>query len=77
MGSEARRDAKKVIAALGQLGHEQRAVLVLAYQHGLTCQEIAEHEGIPIGTVKSRLAAGMDKLRRMFLPSPSDLVEVT
>lgn len=56
-------DRQRVRAALAELGPEQRHVLELAYFEGLSCSEIAERVGIPIGTVKSRLAAALGKLR--------------
>src|ERR1041384_2736364 len=56
-------DHRRVRSALAELGQEQRRVLELAYFEGLTCAEIAQRVAIPIGTVKSRLAAGLDRLR--------------
>lgn len=56
-------DHARVRAALAELGPEQRKVLELAYFEGLSCSEIAERVAIPIGTVKSRVAAGLDRLR--------------
>lgn len=56
-------DAQVVRAALAELPEEQRAVLELAYFEGLTSSEIADRMGSPIGTVKSRTAAAMAKLR--------------
>jgi RNA polymerase sigma-70 factor (ECF subfamily) len=43
-------------------------VLELAYFEGLSCTEIAARIQIPVGTVKSRLAAGLDRLRTHLLP---------
>ena len=40
-----------------------RAVLILHYQHDLTIDEVAAVLGIPAGTVKSRLAYGLRRLR--------------
>lgn len=56
-------DHSRVRAAVGTLGEDQRRVVELAYFEGLSCSEIAERIAIPIGTVKSRLAAGLGKLR--------------
>jgi RNA polymerase sigma-70 factor (ECF subfamily) len=56
-------DHARVRAALAELGPDQRRVLELAYFEGLSCTEIAEKVAIPVGTVKSRLAAGLDRLR--------------
>lgn len=59
-------DHATVRAALTALGPDQRTVLELAYFEGLSCTEIAERVSIPVGTVKSRLAAGLDRLRSRF-----------
>jgi RNA polymerase sigma-70 factor, ECF subfamily len=56
-------DHDRVRTALGVLGPDQRAVVELAYFDGLSCSEIAKRVSIPIGTVKSRLAAGLRALR--------------
>jgi len=56
-------DHARVRAALAGLGPDQRKVLELAYFEGLSCTEIAERVSIPVGTVKSRIAAGLDRLR--------------
>ncbi|HEX4421636.1 MAG TPA: sigma-70 family RNA polymerase sigma factor [Kofleriaceae bacterium] len=56
-------DHGRVRSALAELGQEQRRVLELAYFEGLSCTEIAERVAIPVGTVKSRIAAGLDRLR--------------
>jgi RNA polymerase sigma-70 factor (ECF subfamily) len=56
-------DHARIRAALAGLGVDQRTVLELAYFEGLSCTEIATRISIPVGTVKSRLAAGLDRLR--------------
>jgi RNA polymerase sigma-70 factor (ECF subfamily) len=48
---------------LGELPADQREVIELAYFQGLSCSEIADKVDIPIGTVKSRVAAALGKLR--------------
>ena len=62
-GASASPDHARVRTALADLGPEQRRVLELAYFEGLSCTEIAEKIAIPVGTVKSRLAAGLERLR--------------
>ena len=56
-------DHSRVRSVLAQLGDDQRRVVELAYFEGLSCSEIARRVSIPIGTVKSRLAAGLKALR--------------
>ncbi len=61
-------DRAAVIDALSNLSNDQRAVVELAYFEGLSCSEIAERVAIPIGTVKSRMAAALTKLRSELGP---------
>lgn len=64
-------DRNAVVAALEQLPEDQRVVIELSYFHGLSSSEIAEKMGSPLGTVKSRTAAAIAKLRSaMAAPSP-------
>jgi RNA polymerase sigma-70 factor (ECF subfamily) len=49
--------------ALGDLPPTQRTVLELAYYEDLSATEIATRLGVPVGTVKSRTAAALGKLR--------------
>jgi len=53
----------RVHEAIATLPEAQRKVLELAYFGGLSSREVALALGIPIGTVKSRTAAGLQKLR--------------
>lgn len=62
----ARVAAGQVREALGQLPTEQRQVLALAYFGGHTQREIALLAGVPLGTVKSRMFAGVNRLRLLL-----------
>jgi RNA polymerase sigma factor (sigma-70 family) len=48
--------------ALAALPREQARAVVLAAVHGFTAREIAELEQIPVGTAKSRIRIGLEKL---------------
>ena len=54
---------REVREALTTLPPDQRRVLEMAYFDGLTQARIAEDLGIPLGTVKTRTFAAMQKLR--------------
>jgi RNA polymerase sigma factor (sigma-70 family) len=49
--------------AIASLPNEQRRALVLATYAGRTAREIAELDGVPLGTVKTRIRSAMLKLR--------------
>lgn len=60
-----RRDLSRVVArAMAALPPEQRTAIVLKEYHGLTFQEIADLQGCPLSTVKTRLYQGLTVLRR-------------
>jgi len=49
--------------ALASVPDEQRKPIEMAYFEGMTHVEISEALGLPLGTVKSRLRLGLDKMR--------------
>jgi RNA polymerase sigma factor (sigma-70 family) len=56
----------RVVAALGELPPEQRAVLEMAYFGGRTQAAIARELKIPLGTVKTRTLSALRKLHRIL-----------
>jgi RNA polymerase sigma-70 factor, ECF subfamily len=54
---------EQVRTVLQQLPNEQRIVLELAYYQGLSHSEIASQTGMSLGTVKTRIRLGLNKLR--------------
>jgi RNA polymerase sigma factor (sigma-70 family) len=52
---------------LDRLPERFRAVVVLCHLEGLACEAAATHLGLPVGTVKSRLARGRDRLRTRLI----------
>jgi RNA polymerase sigma-70 factor, ECF subfamily len=61
----ARKDlSQRVARAMRVLPEEQRSAILLKEYHGLTFQEIADLQGCPLSTVKTRLYQGLTVLRR-------------
>jgi len=52
--------------AFQRLSADQRAVLELSYFQGMSHGEIAQTLGLPVGTVKSRILAGMRSMRSLL-----------
>jgi RNA polymerase sigma-70 factor, ECF subfamily len=61
-------EMQKVRAALAKLPQEQQDVLAMAYFRGDSHSQIANHLELPLGTVKTRIRLGMQKLRQLLLP---------
>jgi RNA polymerase sigma factor (sigma-70 family) len=56
-------DAELLREPLARLPSDQRRTLVLAAFYGFTAREISELDGVPLGTVKTRIRSAMLKLR--------------
>ena len=60
------RAAEKVRGVLGSMPALQRAALEMAYFEGMSHSEIASKTGEPLGTIKTRIRAGLMTLRKAF-----------
>jgi RNA polymerase sigma-70 factor (ECF subfamily) len=61
----ARRELSAIVEeAMSVLSEEQRTAIILKEYHGMTFQEIADMQGCPLSTVKTRLYQGLSLLRR-------------
>ncbi|WP_410001051.1 sigma-70 family RNA polymerase sigma factor [Vannielia litorea] len=67
-------EARKLRVALETLAPAQREAIERAYLGELTHQELSEATGLPMGTIKSRIRLGLERLRHELrgLRSPDD-----
>lgn len=59
-------ESDRVRRALAELPEEQRRAVLMSAFFGRTAREIGEIEGIPLGTAKTRIRTGMQRLRETF-----------
>jgi RNA polymerase sigma factor (sigma-70 family) len=64
----ARDSAAGLRKALGQLPAPQARAVAMAGIYGMTARQVADLEAIPLGTAKTRIRDGMQKLRAAYLP---------
>lgn len=62
------RAAEKVRGAMGTMPDAQRSALEMAFFEGMTHSEISDKTGEPLGTIKTRIRAGLIALRKAFQP---------
>ncbi|MBI5069843.1 MAG: RNA polymerase sigma factor [Deltaproteobacteria bacterium] len=65
--AEAADDRSDLLRALASLREEERAALALAYGEELTHEEAAEILRCPVGTLKTHILRGKEKLRKLLL----------
>jgi RNA polymerase sigma factor (sigma-70 family) len=56
-------ESQRIHAALSGLADDQRRAVLLSAYYGRSAREIADIEGIPLGTAKTRIRMGLRKLR--------------
>jgi len=61
-----REESSAIVNSLTDLPPDQREALNLAFFTGMTHSEVAEHLNVPIGTIKSRIRLGLNKLRNQL-----------
>jgi RNA polymerase sigma-70 factor (ECF subfamily) len=61
---------ERIEAAVARLPDAQRRVVVLHHIHGVPLEQLAEEEGVPIGTLKSRLHRGRTQLAELLGGEP-------
>jgi RNA polymerase sigma factor (sigma-70 family) len=61
--AEVASDMARLRSALAALPEEQRRAVVLAAMCGRTAKEVGEAEGIPLGTAKTRIRTGLNRVR--------------
>ncbi|MBA3530957.1 MAG: sigma-70 family RNA polymerase sigma factor [Ardenticatenales bacterium] len=64
--AERRWERQQVRQALGTIPDEQRLCLELAYFEGMSQNQIALHTNTPLGTIKTRMRMGLQKLRHIL-----------
>jgi RNA polymerase sigma-70 factor (ECF subfamily) len=57
-------DARRLKGCVDQLEEDQRTSIRLAYYEGLTHEQLAARLGAPLGTVKSWIRRGLQRLKR-------------
>lgn len=67
-GAQWSRALEKIRSALASMSSPQRSALEMAFFEGLTHAEIATKTGEPLGTIKTRIRAGLGALRKVFNP---------
>jgi RNA polymerase sigma-70 factor (ECF subfamily) len=65
-GAEVSHEVSDLDKLLAVLTEEERAVMILSYACGLSHREIGDAASLPVGTVKSIIFRGKEKIRKSF-----------
>ncbi|MBC3882852.1 sigma-70 family RNA polymerase sigma factor [Undibacterium sp. LX40W] len=68
---ELSQDAVALAACMSRLEAMQRQAMALAFYHDLSHSEVAAHMTMPVGTVKTWIRRGLDKLRNCLVKVPA------
>jgi RNA polymerase sigma-70 factor (ECF subfamily) len=66
-------DAVELRSALRDLPMEQARSVLMAAMYGYTAQQIADLDGVPLGTAKARIRLGLEKLRSVTYAWPAEV----
>ena len=67
--------AQRLRRVLAGLPVQHARAVAMSGIYGMSAQQVADTEGIPLGTAKPRIRDGMQKLRAAFLPQEADDLE--
>lgn len=61
-----RTEVERLRLAFSRLGHQQRVLLFSVFLREVSCPRIADEDGLPLGTVKSRVRRAVARLRELM-----------
>ncbi|MEO1288018.1 MAG: sigma factor-like helix-turn-helix DNA-binding protein, partial [Chloroflexota bacterium] len=64
---------RSLLSVMDELPNDQRDAIYLSYFHGMSHSDISAHVDKPLGTVKSHIRMGMQKLRSIWIQEPTTL----
>ena len=70
---EASAEASLAARALATLAPQERRVILLSTYQGMSHGQIADHTGIPLGTVKTYIRRGLQRVRKLLEKDPPSL----
>lgn len=68
-----RLETERAVRRLHGIAPEQARAVVLAVLGGCTAAEVADREGIPLGTAKTRIRTGLRRLRELVPPTEMEV----